>query len=434
MQADGTTINSPKKIKKMIAKTYFSGFEGAIETYNAISEASDGRIYYVLCSTRHDVAAQLHVYDPKTDATEFLADLSEVVGEKQQNYISQGKSHTEFYEVDQKLYFATHVGFYEMIDGAQNMPVNPPKGYKLYPGGHFVYYDMKTKEVKSMAKDPNAEGILAMTMDVDRKQMYAITWPTGYLLHYDVEKDVLRNLGPVSGPGEAGKRGDDYRVLCRSLLVNPNNGLVYYSTSDGNIFEYDPSTGAVPRMLKEVNLRLDYFGKFDPRDAGSMGYNWRKIQWYGPENKAYGVHGNSGYLFTFDPENEKIEIVDRITSEPSKKSGMNDQFSYGYLGYKIKGDMIYYLTGAPIYKDGKRVAGVDKINMGAPKGLEHLHLVTFHIPTRTYKDLGAVFYEDGSFPTYVNSIAVGDDNDVYTVARFNHEGKTIDDLIKVKIK
>ena len=178
----------------MIAKTYFSGFEGAIETYNAISEASDGRIYYVLCSTKHDVAAQLHVYDPKTDATEFLADLSEAVGEKQQNYISQGKSHTEFYEADEKLYFATHVGFYEMIDGAQNMPVNPPKGYKLYPGGHFVYYDMKTKEVKSMAKDPNAEGILAMTMDVDRKQMYAITWPTGYLLHYDVEKGVLRNL------------------------------------------------------------------------------------------------------------------------------------------------------------------------------------------------------------------------------------------------
>lgn len=113
---------------------------------------------------------------------------------------------------------------------------------------------------------------------------------------------------------------------------------------------------------------------------------------------------------------------------------MNDQFSYGYLGYKIKGDTIYYLTGAPIYKDGKRVAGVEKINMGAPKGLEHLHLVTFHIPTRTYKDLGAVFYEDGSFPTYVNSIAVGDDNDVYTVARFQHEGKTIDDLIKIKIK
>lgn len=418
----------------MIAKTYFSGFDDAQETYNAISEASDGRIYYVLCSTRHDVGARLYVYDPKSDSTSFIADFSEVFGEKQLNYISQGKCHTEFYEVDDKLYFATHVGFYEMIDGAQNLPVNAPEGFKLYPGGHFAYYDMKTEEIKSLAIAPKGEGVLAMTMDLERKHLYGITWPTGYFLHYDIEKDELKDLGPVSGPGESGTRGDDYRVLCRSLVVNPNNGRVYYSTSEGDIYEYDPATGTTPKKMEEVNLRLDYFGKFDPRDAGSMGYNWRKIQWYAPENKAYGVHGNSGYLFTFDPENNKIEIVDRITSEPSQKSGMNDQFSYGYLGYKIKNDTIYYLTGAPIYKDGKRVAGVEKISMGAPKGLEHLHLVTYHIPTRKYQDHGAVFYEDGSFPTYVNSIAVGDNNDVYTVARFNHEGKTIDDLIKIEMK
>lgn len=415
----------------MIAKTYFSGFDNAIETYNAISKASDGRIYYVLCSTLHNVAAQLHVYDPKTDKTSFIADLSVALGEKEQNYISQGKSHTEFYERDNKLYFATHVGFYEMINGAQNMPVNAPDGYKLYPGGHFVYYDMLTEEVKDMAIAPNGEGILTMTMDTDRKQMYGITWPSGYFLHYDIEKDELKNLGLISGPGESGTRGDDYRVLCRSILVNPNNGHVYYSTAEGDIFVYDPATGNIPQKMEEVNLRLDYFGKYNPKDAGSMGYNWRKILWHAPENKAYGVHGNSGYLFTFDPENNKIEIVDRITSEPSKKSGMFDQFSYGYLGFTIKDNVIYYLTGAPIYKDGKRVAGVEKISMGAPKGLEHLHLVTFDIPTRTYRDHGAIFYEDGNFPTYVNSIAVGDSNDVYTIARFNHEGKTIDDLIKI---
>ena len=81
--------------KKNIAKRYFSGFEEAHETYNAISEASDGNIYYVLCSGKHDVAAQLHKYNPDSDQTEFIADLSEVVGEKDQNYISQGKSHTE---------------------------------------------------------------------------------------------------------------------------------------------------------------------------------------------------------------------------------------------------------------------------------------------------------------------------------------------------
>jgi hypothetical protein len=150
--------------------------------------------------------------------------------------------------------------------------------------------------------------------------------------------------------------------------------------------------------MEGVDLRLDYFGKYDPADPGSMGYNWRSIAWYKPENVAYGVHGNSGYLFRFDSRNSKVEIVDRITSEPSKKSGMFDQFSYGYLGFQLgpDGQTLYYLTGGPIYIDGQRVEGVDQIAMGAAKRLENLHLVTYNIPQQKYIDHGAIFYEDGS--------------------------------------
>ena len=71
--------------------------------------------------------------------------------------------------------------------------------------------------------------------------------------------------------------------------------------------------------------------------------------------------------------------------------------------------------------------------MGAPKGLEYLHLVTYNIPERKYEDHGPIFYEDGNFPTYVNSIAVGNNNEVYTVARFVHEGIEVDDLIKIEL-
>lgn len=416
----------------MIAKKYFSGFKDAHETYNGISVASNGKIYYVLCSARHDVGSQLYVYDPKKDETCLVVDLSDALGEKEKNFISQGKCHTELYDVDGRLYFSTHVGYYEMIKGAQQLPVNAPEGYKLYPGGHFLYYDIKTNEIKSLAIAPDGEGILAMTMDKERMHLYGITWPKGYFIHYDIKNDKLKNLGLISQKGEFGKIGEDYRVLCRSLVVDPRDGNVYYSTSEGDIYSYNPLDDTVPQKLDDVNLRLDYFGKYDPADAGSMGYNWRKIHWYEPENKAYGVHGNSGYLFTFDPSEKKIEIVDRITSEPSKKSGMFDQFSYGYLGFTIKNGIIYYLTGGPIYKDGKRVAGLDKISMGAPKGLENLHLVIYNLSKKEYKDLGPVFYEDGSIPTYVNAIAVTD-NDIYTIARFAHDELVVDDLIKISI-
>lgn len=417
----------------LVAKRYFSGFDYAHDTYNAISKASDGKIYYVLSSTRHDVGGQFYSYDPLTDKTEFVADLSEALGEKEQKYIAQGKSHVEFYEKDNKLYFATHLGYYQMIDGAENVPTVAPEGYQLYPGGHFLYYDLNTKEIKSLSLAPEGEGIITMVMDKERDQLYGLTWPKGLLIHHDIKSGTLRNLGPVTKAGETKLGTDDFRVICRSMFVDPRDGNVYYSTAEGDIYYYNPSLAA-PEKLEGVDLRIDYFGSYDPKDAGSMGYNWRKIYWYEPENKAYGVHGNSGYLFTFDPKEKKIEVIDRITSEPSKKSGMFDQFSYGYLGFTIdKNGIIHYLTGAPIYENGKRVTGLDKINMGAAKGLEHLHLVTYDITKKEYKDMGPVFYEDGAYPTYVNSIALDDAGNVYTLARFMHDGKEIEDLIKIQL-
>lgn len=418
----------------MIAQRYFSGFADAHDTYNAISPASDGKIYYVLSSTRYDVGGQFYCYDPQSDKTEFIADLSDALGEKAEKYIAQGKSHVEFYEHDNKLYFATHAGYYQMVDGTEQMPVVAPEGYRLYPGGHFLYYDLKTKEIHDLALAPGGEGIITMTMDKERGHLYGLTWPKGILVDYDLQAKSMKNLGPVSRAGETQLGSENFRVICRSMFVDPRDGNVYYSTADGDIYCYNPEDDT-PRRVEGVDLRIDYFGKYDPKDAGSMGYNWRKIYWYAPENKAYGVHGNSGYLFTFDPVAKKVEVVDRITSEPSRKSGMFDQFSYGYLGYNIdKEGTIYYLTGAPIYRDGKRVAGLDRINMGAAKGLEYLHLVTYNIPDREYRDLGPIFYEDGTFPTYVNSIALGNNKDVYTLARFEHDGKEIEDLIKITIK
>ncbi|KQS33170.1 hypothetical protein [Dyadobacter sp. Leaf189] len=416
----------------LTARHYYSGFDRAHDTYNAISAASDGRIYYVLSSDQYEIGGQMFVFDPETDETQFIADLTEVCGEKELKVIPQGKSHVRFYERNGKLYFSTHVGFYQLIDGMDRLPETPPAGYQLYPGGHFLSYDLKTGAFEDLAIVPNGEGMVSMTMDRERGHLYGITWPHGNFVHYDIDQNKLKNLGPISADGEAGTPGDDFRSLCRSLFVDAELADVYFSVAEGDIFTYNPEVGAV-RKLQNVDLRLDYFGKYDPTRPGSMSYNWRKIFWHPIEKVAYGVHGNSGYLFRFDPRKEQIEIVERITSGPSKRSGMFDQFSYGYLGFQLGPDQetIYYLTGGPIYVDGKRLKGEEQIAKGAAKGLENLHLITYHIPSQTYIDHGPVFYEDGERPTYVNSIAVGANGDVYTLARFEHNGKTIQDLVRI---
>jgi hypothetical protein len=416
----------------LIAKKYYSGFELAHDTYNAISAASDGKVYYVLSSESYDVGGKIYVYDPKTDATELLADLTEICGEKDARTIPQGKSHVRFYESNGKLYFVTHLGVYDMIDDMERLHDKAPDGYELYPGGHIISYDLATGEFEDLGIAPEGEGLLTMAIDRDRGHIYALTWPLGYLIHFDLNAGTLINIGLTCARGEAGHVGNDYRVICRSMFVDSRDGKLYFSNAEGDILTYLPGDPSFSK-LEDVDLRLDYFGKYDATRPGSMGYNWRKIFWYEPEQVAYGVHGNSGYLFRFDPRAAKIEIVDRIASTPSQKSGMYDQFSYGYLGFQLgpDGETIYYLTGGPIYVDGKRVKGKEEISKGAAKGLENLHLVTYNIPNKKYIDHGAIFYEDGNRPTYVNSITIDKNGNVYTLARFEQDGNEIQDLVRI---
>ena len=63
---------------------------------------------------------------------------------------------------------------------------------------------------------------------------------------------------------------------------------------------------------------------------------------------------------------------------------MFDQFSYGYLGFTLgpDGRTLYYLTGGPIYENGRRVTGRSSTAKGESKGAENLHLVTYDIPAR----------------------------------------------------
>ena len=413
---------------RIIATVYNSGFEHAHDTYNGISSASDGKIYYVLCSQLMDVAGQMYSYDPKERTIEHLGDLTEICGEKDMKVVAQGKSHVNFVESGGKLYFATHLGYYSIIDGMEKTGL-PTGEYKAYRGGHLLAYDMKTKTFEDLGIGPHNEGIITMNMDVSRGLIYGLSWPTGYLFRYDVARKEMKDLGPATGKGEDGM-GEDFRVVCRSIAIDPDNGSVYFTNAEGQIKCLKLGQDAVETVQGE-NMRKDYFGTYDIFTSGSMAYNWRQVFWYSPEKKIYGVHGNSGYLFRFDPAVPRLDVLERLTSVPSKLTGMGDQFSYGYLGFKLgpDGRTIYYLTGGPIYIDGKRVMGATSTAKGEAKGLEDLHLITYDIPTGQYLDNGAVFYPDGQRPLYVNSIAIGDDGTVYTLARITENGKTRTDLI-----
>ncbi len=418
---------SPEIIR---AKSFDSGFPLSHDTYNGISVASDGRIYYILCSVDVDEGGKMYCFDPETEKIKYCGDLTEMCGEKNTKSIPQGKSHVPFTEYGKKLYFSTHIGYYTNIEGMDKMGI-PPVGYLPYPGGHLLVYDMETGGVEDLAKVPHKEGVLTMSMDTERMIIYGITWPSGYFFRFDLKKNEMKDFGLISLEGENGQ-GQTFRTLCRCIPINPENGDAWFSTSEGDIYKCTPG-GTELILLTEDNLRKDYFGQYDPASPGHMGYNWRQVAWHNTSKCFYGIHGNSGYLFKFDPEKKSIELVERLTSRPSKRSGMFDQFSYGYLGFYLDNERetIYYLTGAPIYKNGRRVAGKANTAKGEAKGLEDLHLVTFNITRNEYKDHGAIKLENGESPLYVNSIAVGKSGYIYFMGRIMENNTIRRDLIRI---
>ena len=402
------TAGKPQPAKKLIARMYNSGFPDGHDTWNGMGAASDSKIYYVLSSEKPDVAARMFSLDPASGRIRQIADLTEACGEKDMHAVSQGKSHTNFVEANGKLYFATHLGYYSTIDGVERAGI-PPAGMKPYPGGHLLAYDMASGKFEDLARAPAGEGIITFNMDTRRRRLYGITWPSGHFLRYDLERRELRDLGPFFEQGEIGK-GATYRTICRSLAIDPEDGSVYFTTGEGLIHRYRLDRDAVETVAGD-NLRKDYFGSFDFSAPGSMAYNWRQTFYYPGDRMIYGVHGNSGYLFRFDPRAEHVEVLQRITSEPSQRSGMYDRFNYGYLGFTLgpDGQTIYYLTGGPAQGKGS-------------KQEEDLHLITYHIPTAHYIDHGAIFFADGGRALNVNSIAVGRDGTVYAISSVPRAG------------
>lgn len=436
------------------AHFYNSGFHYADDNYNACFRASNGKIYYVLCSGSVNVGAQMFEYDPATGRIRHIADLTEAAGEKELHAVPQGKGHSIFVEFKGKLYFATHTGYYNPPTAAgQELAGTPPPEYKSYPGGHFLSYDLTTGQFESLAKAPDGEGIIAFAMDTKRGRLYGITWPSGLFLRYDMHTHELKNFGPTSLGGEKGIPGKTFRVICRDLAADPDDGSVYFTNADGDIFQYNYDTDSVEKV-DGCNLRKDVFGCLNPSDPGTMGYNWRAILWYPSQKVFYAVHGRSGYLFKFDPRTRKIEVLERLVSNATRESGMYDQFTYGHLGFTLgpDGHTIYYLTGAPpkttnteratgrasdeghgpqaIGKPTAAEAIQREVDRAAPADEdEDIHLVTYDIASGKCVDYGVLQLKNGVRPFFAQSIAVGGKN-IYTVAKVrDKEGHVRVDLL-----
>ena len=358
----------------------------------------------MLASGSVDTGAQMYDFDPAAQKIQHAGDLTVAVGEKGLQAIPQGKGHSIFVESDGKLYFATHVGYYSpATPSGLELIGTPPAGYKPYPGGHFLSYDLATRTFDDLAKAPPGEGIISFAMDPARGRLYGLTWPSGLFLVYDRRTRRLKKFGSPFLEGERGVPGETFRVICRSLVVDPEDGSVYFTTGDGDMMRYCYDRDSLTKV-SEASLKREVFGFLNPSQPGTMAYNWRQAFWYKPERVIYAIHGRSGYLFRFNPRTRKVDVIRRLVSDETRASGMFDRSKYGYLGFTLgpEGHTIYYLTGArTISRDAQ----------------DEIHFVTYDIPSKRCVDYGVLRLADGRVPFFAQSIAIGRNGMIYTVAK-----------------
>jgi hypothetical protein len=388
--AQSQTPGAVYKNGPVTGKMIDAGFIYGDSNYNATIQASDGNVYYVICSHNKKSGAHMFRYNPRDGEVKVIGDLTQVVGEDRTKVICQGKVHCDFYEVDGKLYFGTHAGSWDMT----------------YPGGHFMCYDLKTGKFQDFGIGVQNQGLVAMTMDTKRMRMYGVTWPGYTFCYYDVKtgkkKSWATSFAPVIMQGP------------RSIGVDPNTGNAYWHNMDDTIASYNFEKDDIETLSKP---------KFDapmfhiPLDK-SVGCVWRSIKWSEPMQRFYGVMYYSDWLFSYEPKTADIEIIDRIAAAPNRKTG---KISYSTLAFELSrdGKNLYYIAPAISSKDST----------------EELHLVTYEIALRHYVDHGAVVLEDGRKPRYCQGMEVGTDGNLYFVAWIpftdlkSEKGKKIIDLL-----
>lgn len=369
-------------------------------SYTAIIAASDGKIYFSIGTHNTDYACRFYSFDPAAKKMTLITEMDKVLGEDAKKQYSQGKIHTCMFEHKDKIWFATHTAFYEKglpgIDLSGNKPA--------YTGGHFMNYDLESGQFTDLAHILPNEGIITLAMDKENEILYGMTWPSGILVSYDIKNKDLRYWGAVQERGEWGEHGTEWDMICRTLAIDPNS-YVYGSTMSGRIWKYDPARTRRVSYIKGLDLCKVPFSQSSVQTLrGDFRNNWRTIEWNPKTNSFWGLHFETTTLFEFIPQENYIRAVAELSHPDYIGMPRNPEISQ--LGFTIgPNNTIFYLAHGPAVeiKDRKNVQS-------------SLNLITYEIDKGKYTCHGPIFSSDKRRVFFAESIAIGPDDHIYSVA------------------
>ncbi|GAB5559968.1 MAG: hypothetical protein SynsKO_16150 [Synoicihabitans sp.] len=373
--------------------------------YHNLTSASDGQLYFSLGTHNDRTPTHLYRFDPQTEQITLIANLSDVLGESVDDHIPHGKIHTPLIEHDGHLYFGTHTAYY-----TGNLPnMTPPADRAPYSGGHFMRYDLQSGEFEDLAQLqlPN-EGIITAALDRQNEILYGLTWPTGLLLSYDLNEGMLKNWGAVQQRGEWGRLPAEWNFICRRLGLD-DDGNLFGGTDTGKIWRFEADQQRPVHYYENLNLtHLAPVQEADfsvPAEAHFFWNNWRTILWNDLTDSFWGLQGGSTQLFEFKPATGMLRSVRSLRPagvDPlTRRNPFRTQLGF-MLGPK---NTLLYLAHAP-----------DQPVPGRPDVRSSVRLVSYQIDEDRYTDHGRLTTADGRRIFFTESIEIGADDHLYTVA------------------
>ena len=181
---------------------------------------------------------------------------------------------------------------------------NNGEGYANYPGGHLLKYSPNPREprpdqakfecpVTDLGIAAPGEGIYALTLDSDNDELYGLTYPTGQVFSYDIQKAAFHLHGRVAEHHIPGEKFEKDRLIGRALFAH--HGLVYTSGEGGALFRLASNDATIHRLAITA-----------PTVPGREPYN-RVDAWASDRDGILYGGTSDGYLFRLNAETRAIE-------------------------------------------------------------------------------------------------------------------------------
>ena len=347
----------------------YSSFDSA---YWGMGIASDGAVYFGLCSHMPGKSAGLFRYDKAISRVEPIANISTTLGNM------HGKIHTPIIEgKDAKMYFGTHFAY----------PYGDPSQEVDYEGGHLLAYDPKDGSVEDFGIAHEGEGLLTLALDKQRHIAYMLTVPSSLLIACDLQAKEYRQIGKIPSKGS----------VCRTIAVD-KRGVVYGSFEDNGLFLYDPHADSL--VLKEHFFPSEEVVEWNDKTRGGVnkiGRNvWRCVAYDEKRDSLYGIYAASSRCFSIDCRTLTVRFYDPLLP---KKYGSADKV-YPTLSMSDDENNILYVPADGMF-DYCRSNNLNSMS----------HLMRFNKKTGDTEDAG--YITDGSRMLYGVAGAASRGGDIY---------------------